>query len=616
MAANGVSRRSVLGTGLGLGVAAAVSGMDLRNATAAEAAEQSTAYRPVSMAMHVHACFSEGGSWADGGGGASMMAQLDQATTNNVDVIWWTDHDWRMEAYGYYDGIGFDGTDEDGGLQWFEQNQGTVTGTQHAFVDEPHSPDEPGKAMRVTATGPAPDWGVSYLWGKPGNSFYSTNLSDTTLMIDVLGERIGPDAELVVQLETSNRPATAGRPAGLYVLEYRVGAKAARGLEKPLTGVVTVAATGGWQTLTIRPLEDIRAFWPDLLAEDTGLARLRFGVRARNNATAQAVFDHLRIDRTRDPLRWPVRTQREIMHSLTKQYPNVTQHMSTEVSMVRHLNVFMKDFELYPYPPTGKAPTLDNSVEGIEKVVRWYHERGALVQYNHPPTNAAAVAELVQTRALGTDLMEVANAGGDYDVIHSRLNMYDVAARNAIFLTATSQNDDHVGRNWLGMSHLFGTSVWAASTEVRDLMAALASGQAWLYDLKLWPTGQLDLAVGGQRAMGRVIRTAAGSVPVDLTAENLPAGSTVQIIVGVCDRTGQTSPSLEKHPYPADAFTQGRLPFRLDRENGRYLRVEVYNSADVLIGLGNPLWVLPPGGGIHIPAARGFAYRPHDRDRP
>lgn len=607
MAAKDVSRRGVLGAGLGLGIVAAVGGTELRSAAATGSARRPATYEPVSMAMHTHSCFSEGGSWAAGGGGASMMAQLEQASENNIDVIWWTDHDWRMEAYGYYGGIAFDGTDEDGGLQWFVQNEGAVTGAAYAFIDEPRSPDEPGKAMRVAATGSAAEWAVSYLWAKPGNSFYSTNISDTTLTIDVLGEKIGPDAELVVQLETSYRPATAGRPAGVYVLEYRVGAKAARGLEKPLTGVVTVAATGGWQTLTMRPLDDIRAFWPDLVAEDSGLARLRFGVRARNSATAQAVFDHLRIDRTRDPLHWPVRTQRKLMRDLGKRYPKVTQLLSAEVSMVRHLNVFMEHFELYPYPPTGKAPKLDNSVEGTEAVVRWYQERGALVQYNHPPTSTT---ELVETRALGTDLIEIADAGGGFQVIHDRINLYDVAARNAIFLTATSQIDDHAGRDWLGMSHLYITSVWSASKKAKDLIAALAAGQAWWYHQRLWPNGRLDLAVGGHRAMGRVIRTAADSVPVDVVAENLPAGSTVQIVVGVCDRTGQTSPSIEKHPYPADAFKRGPLPFHLDRENGRYLRVEVYDSSGVLLGFGNPLWVVPTGDDIDIPVARRLAYPP------
>ena len=607
MAAKDVSRRRVLGTGLGLGIAAAVGGGELPSAFAATAtpAVQPSAYEPVSMVLHTHSCFSEGGSYAEGGGGASMLSQLDQVRQNNIDVVWWTDHDWRMEAYGYYDGIAFDGTDEDGGLAWSVQNEGTVTGATHAFVDEPHSPDEEGKAMRVAATGSSAQWGVSYLWGKPGNSFYSTNVSDTTLSIDVLGEKIGPDAELVVQVETSYRPAIAGRPAGVYVLEYRVGTTTARVLEKPLTGVVSVPVQDGWQTLTMHLLDDIKAFWPDLIAEDSGLARLRFGVRARNNATAQAVFDHLRIDRTRDPLRWPVKLQRKLMKEYAKQYPDVTQLLAAEVSMVRHINVFMEHFELYPYPDQGKAPSLDNSVEGTEKVVKWYQERGALVQYNHPDINPA---EFVQTRALGTDMTEVADYGGNFDVIHDRTNQYDAAARNAIFLTATSQVDDHAGRNWLNKAHLYTTSVWSPSKKAKDLIAALRSGQAWWFHQKLWPTARLDLNVDGRRAMGRVIRTTAASVPVELVVQNLPADATVQVVVGLCDRTGASTPSIEKHAFPAEAFAQGSMTFDLERGVGAYLRVEVYDSADVLIGFGNPLWVLSPSDEVDVPLARRLAY--------
>ncbi|MGW0229452.1 hypothetical protein ACWDWO_14135 [Actinopolymorpha singaporensis] len=591
--------------GLGLGVATAVGSATTQVAFADDAATGAASSRPVSMVLHTHSCFSEGGSWADGGGGASMMAQLEQAVHNDIDVVWWTDHDWRMEAYGYYDGIAFDGTNEDGGLQWFVQNDGSVTDAQHAFVADPHSPSEPGKALRVTASGPEAGWGESFLWAKAGNSFYSTNVSDTTLTVDVLGERIGPDAELVVQLETSYRPAMAGRPAGVYVLEYRLAATAGRRLADPLTGVVAVASDGGWQRLTLRPVEDIRAFWPDLVAEDSGLARMRFGVRARNGATATGVFDHLRIDRTRDPLRWPVRTQRDLMRQLRRQYPGVTQLLSAEVSMVRHMNVFMEDFELYPYPPRGKAPVLDNSVEAAAAMVAWYHERGALVQYNHPPINPG---ELVASRALGADLIEIANVDGDFTVIHDRIDQYDVAARNAIFLTATSQVDDHAGRNWQGKSHLYTTAVWAESRDARDLIAALAAGQAWWYHQRLWPTGRLDLAVGDRRAMGRVIRTTASSVPVDIVANNLPQDGTVQVVVGECDRSGQTIPSVTRHAYPASAFASGPVTFRLERNNGRYLRVEVRDAAGILLGFGNPVWLLSPHDDVNVPSARRLTY--------
>jgi hypothetical protein len=555
------------------------------------------------MAMHVHSCYSEGGSFLLGGGGASMMAQLEQATLDDGDVVWWTEHAWRMQAYGYYDGIAFDGTEEEGRLAWTLMEEGDVTEAGHAFVDDPHSPREPGKAMRVSAVGAGPDWGAALAWADAGNSFYSTNLSDTTMTIDVLAERVDVDAELVVQVETSYRPATAGRPAGVYVLEYRVGTHASTGRDTPLTGVVTVAATSGWQTLTLRPLDDIRVFWPDLVAEDSGLARLRFGVRVRNGAAGAAVFDHLRITRTRDMLEWPVRTQRALMRRLAARYPAVTQIQAAEVSMVRHLNVYMEDFELYPYPPTATAPILDGSVAAAEHMVQWYHDRGALVQYNHPPIDPV---ELVETRALGADLIEVADAKGDVSVTTDRMRLFDVAARNAVFLTATSQIDNHEGRDWAGLPHLYLTSVWATAVELAPLLAALAGGDTWCHHQGRWPTGRLDLMVRGRRAMGKVVRTAARVVAVDVLAENLPPGSRVEVVVGACDRTGATEPSLARTPYPAASLRRSRVRCRVERKEGRYLRVEVYDASDVLIGYGNPVWLMEGGYPGPVPGARRF----------
>ncbi|WP_147315738.1 CehA/McbA family metallohydrolase domain-containing protein [Asanoa ferruginea] len=546
------------------------------------------------MSTHTHSSFSEGGSYADGGGGASMLAQLEQARQTGTDVVWWTDHDWRMEAFGYYDTISFDGTDEGQQLAWYPQNEGPITGARHAFA---------GNALRVTATGTsATSWGAAWMWGDGGNSFYTTNLTDTTLVLDVLAERTGPDAELVFQIETSYRPAIAGRPAGVYVLEYRIGSQASRVIEADLTGVVTVRATGTWQTLKIRPLRDLQRFWPDLVAEDSALARLRFGVRARNNATGQGAFGHLRIKRTRDQLRWAVREQRALMERLGKGYPEITQLLGAEVSMVRHMNVFMEHFELFPYPDRGTAPVLDNSVAAAQEMVRWYHERGALVQYNHPPLDAA---ELVTSRALGCDLMEALDSRADVTVANNRFNLFDVAARNAIFLTATSQNDDHAGRDW-ARKFYFHTSVWSRSRSARDLIAALAAGQVFLNHQRLWPTGSLDLTVDGRSAMGQVILTDLADLPVEILAANLPAGATVDVVVGVCDRSGATTRHIERQSFPSSAFAGGLLPFRLARAEGRYLRVEVFDAAGVPLGFSNPMWLLPDTDDVEVPKARRF----------
>ena len=594
-----VSRRGLLGAGLSAGATAAVGGPKVTNA--APAAAHAREYRAIRMAMHVHSCFSEGGSGVGGGGGASMMAQLEAARSAGVDVVWWTDHDWRMQAYGYYDGIAFDGTAEGGGLEWIPQYEGTVTGATYAFVSEPRSPDEPGRALQVTAGGTGPEWSGSYLFAKGGNGFYSTNISDTTITVDVLAEAVGPDAALVVQVETSYRPASGGRPAGVYTLEYRVGSEPGRRLDGPLVGVVEVAPEDGWQTLTLRMIDDVREFWPDLVAEDSGLARLRFGVRARNGSVGSGVFDHLVFSRTRDQLEWPVRTQRDVMRRLAPAYPEITQVLGTELSMIRHLNVFMEDLELYTYPPTGKGPALDNSVAAAKKAIRWYHDRGALVQYNHPYLKPSV---LVRTRALGADLMEVANAEGDLVLTRNRMRLFDVAARNAIFMTATSQIDDHEGRNWAEKPHLFLTSVWARSTGTRDLLTALAAGRAWSHQEARWPGGRLDLRAGGSSVMGQVLRTRARRVEVNVRAEALPPGSTVLMVVGACDSTGATVPSVKTVAMPAAAFAHGPVQINMARRQGRYLRAEVHDADGVLLGYGNPFWVLNRRARVVVPHAR------------
>ncbi len=589
-----------MGFGAGLG-AAAVGSVVVPSAAVAEPGGGPTR-RAVSMAMHVHSSFSEGGSWAAGGGGASMMAQLDQAARNDVDVVWWTDHDWRMQAYGYYQEIAFEGTPEGGNLSWTKQEEGPVTATRHSFVTEPHSPQEPGRALRVEATGPETEWGTCYLWAKAGNSFYSTNLSDTTLSVDVLAEQLGPDAELVVQLETSNRPATAGRPAGLYRLEYRVGVTAGESLPTPLTGVVTTEATGRWQTLTMRPVEDVRRFWPDLVAGDTGLARIRFGVRVRNGATGRVVVDRLRFDRGEAIVRTPVQTQRELMAELAERYPGVTQALGSEVSMVRHLNVFMTDFELYPYPPTDKAPSLDGSLAAAERVIGWYHERGALVQYNHPETTAE---EFVATRALGADLVEI--AGEDDEVVADRLALFDAAARNAVFLTATSQLDDHAGRSWAGLRHGFITSAWAPSTEIPDLLEAMAAGRLWSHHLSRAPGARMDLVARGRSVMGKVLLTRAARLPVEVVAEGLPVGCTLDLVVGSCDRSGAAAPAVERRTVPVPAERGRPTRFQLERGVGSYLRVEARDASGSLVAMGNPVWLLPSDADVSVPAARRSA---------
>ena len=55
---------------------------------------------PYSVQMHLHGSMSEGSG--------SMRGANVQAKKIGLDVLWWTDHDWRMAYHTYADGYDFE----------------------------------------------------------------------------------------------------------------------------------------------------------------------------------------------------------------------------------------------------------------------------------------------------------------------------------------------------------------------------------------------------------------------------------------------------------------------------------------------------------------------------
>jgi hypothetical protein len=603
-----VSRRRLLQAGAALGVVG-VAGVGIvelggRGGSGAVPAPAEGAHRPVRMAMHIHSSFSEGP--------ATMMTHLDQAERHGVDVLWWTDHDFRMEGYGYTRTIACDGTDEGQQMSWkpVQMEQGKVEATGRAFLPAPGAGD--GKALRIGAKSVDIAWGSIAMKALTGNLLYNTNLADTTMTVEMLAEHVSDNATALMQIRSSYRPATHGRPAGNYVVHYRLGPTSGRVLEKPLRGVVQVKATGSWQTLTVDPVADMKLFWPDIEPRDSALYDLRFGVRVRNGAAADAWFRNVTFTRARykNPLRWGPDLQRELTAIYASKYKNVVVYPSSEVSLVRHINVFGSDPELFRY--TGPA-VKDGSQQALEAMVQWYRSRGALVQYNHPP--ATSGAELVAYRGFGCGLMEVGRDShykkdrtGKNTILGNRIDMFDAAARNAVFLTATGATDDHVGIDWAQPgdgAQRYVTSVWSTSIDRAELCRALSAGRAWWHDLLLWPDGQLDLFVDSKPAMGQAWRTNRKSAKVTVLARGVPADAHVHVIIGQCDQAG-TTPAIADSTLSARSFRSGGHEITLHRHSGQYLRVEVHDASDRVIGFGNAFWLLPADHSADIPTDRRF----------
>jgi hypothetical protein len=559
---------------------------------------------PVSMAMHIHGSFSEGI--------ASMDAHLDQARKNGVDVVWWTDHDFRRTAHGYRQAIGFDGASEREGhwdLNWSKVASGGLADTAMDFVSSPANPDEAGQKMRVTARAkPGAAWATYQLEAKAQNSMYSTSYCDTSIDLDVMRVDGGEDSRIVIEIVSSYRPARAGRPAGQYRIQYRVGDPVGRSTEQHgLVGVVGLPtlAAGTWHRITLDPRADHAALWPDTVADDASLWRLRLGVQVRDGGSATALFDRLRFRRGRDANLDPVAKFASVVDQYRRRYPGVTQHAAAEVSLVLHLNAFGGSGRLphYSSPEAVKNP----SVHAQHEMIAWLRGEGAVVSLNHPMSGTNGPRDLarrlITTRGQGADVIEIGTGRDPY--LMGRI--FDTAARNAVFLTANGVTDDHQGIDWMGPGRRWLTRVWSPTTRESDLCAALKGGRAWFYDPLRWG-GQFDLNAGGSTPMGHVRFTDRRVVDVDVLATDLPAGSHLRVLVGTCDLAGPSrlAPVNRAQVTPARSLRRGRLTTAVRPGAGVYVRAMVVLASGKIAGFSNPLWILPKSkrGAVTVPAAR------------
>ncbi|RZU75618.1 hypothetical protein EV384_4170 [Micromonospora kangleipakensis] len=583
-------RRTVLAAAGGLAVVgvAGPAGLALSSGTAPT--PPALGRRPISMAMHIHASFSEGI--------ASYAAHLDQARRNDVDVIWWTDHDFRVAAHDHRRMVHFDGAEElEGGLAWTWQasTEGRLTASAADFVDSPHATDDPAKALRLTAAGA----GILWYAGKAWNWTHTGNISDTTLHLDVLPETSGPDALLLVEIALSYHPARAGQ----HILRYRIGAGRAGHRTEGLVGTVDLPAPPGqWRRHTLPLVADVRRLWPDLVAGDNSLRGLRLGLSVTGSARGSFVVDRLAFDRARRAGQAGEELRAEVLRAYDGAYPGVTHHRAYEVSMVRHLNWFGGDQTLPAFP---SPPYRDNDVTRTERMIEFLHSHGGVVCWNHPldvESRESLARLMVERNNLGADLVEIGRGPLD-----DHLWALDVAARNAVFFTAVGVTDDHDGTDWRGRGDRHITYVWASSTARDDLVAALRAGQAWFTDLARY-RGALDIEVDGRTAMGAVAATDAPELTVRLLATDLPSGASLEAVVGTVDLAGvrDLNPATRTTRISRRQLRQGWYDLRITPGDGTYVRTQVRGRDGALLGVSNPAWLLPGRQTHDIPPLRRF----------
>lgn len=527
---------------------------------------------PVSMATHIHGPFSEGL--------ASYAAHLEQARRYKVDVVWWTDHDFRIAAFGHRQAVHFDGpTETEHGLAWTWKQHVVGKPDSHGadFVASPRSPqDGTGKALRLAATGV----GSVRFEGTAWNAMANACVADTELALDVLPEQVGAGGALTLDVQLSNQPGK-----GILRIGYHIGGvdKVTHTVDGANGTVRLPAKPGVWQRCVFVPRDDIAKLWPDVVAGDNALTGLALEVRQ-----GRFVVDRLTFTRSRRAGQAGEQLRAEVLAAVAKRYPDVTQFRAMEVSMVRHLNWFGGDQTLPAFP---SPPLRDNDAALAASMVRWLHAHGGLVCWNHPMDVAKRdeLAKLVVTQAaLGVDLVEIGR-----DPLEDLLWVYDVAARNGVFFTALGSSDDHDATDWAANEEHFVSHVWSPSKSRADLLRALSAGAAWFTDLTAY-RGAMDLRVGGVGYMGAVL---VGSAPVavDVSATKLPKGASLEIVVGKVGTDLKPSTKVI-------ASKAGKRQVTV--KPGTYVRAQVRLKNDSIAGVSNPLWLLAKAPAAPIPAAR------------
>jgi hypothetical protein len=586
-----------------------------------------------SMAMHVHSSFSE----QDG----SMDSQLFQAANNSVDVLWWTDHDTRMDGIGYRQVVHFTSlTDESGGpgqgraWDWTKITSGPLGGqSTGGIVQNPSSPSDPvaGGSMQLIAkstTGAPATFGF-YAQTHQASWNCRDNLNGQSLTIDVLLAKGWQAGYLELLIVSSYHEAIGGRPAGGYQLSYRFvpPGGTVRRTANGLTGILTIpvkpdSGSDPWGTLTINPAEDIAALWPDMDHRDFSLYELTLSAVSTGDLV-EGYFDYLRFNRSISGEAF-FSQQADMGAALATRYRSVTQQQGLEVSLsLPHVNWFGKSVSIPDYGSTSGRREYDAYL--VQNLIPKVHASGGLISYNHP-FGYADIPELPQSQqdamlvqtakgmlpaagtpaALGTDLLEVGYAlRQGMDLAH-HVALWDIMSRNALFLTGNGTNDDHFGQNWLGPENNWFSSAWAPSTSVGDLLAALAAGRAWCASLSRY-RGSLDLLVDGKVPMGSVSVSKVTSRKLVASATAIPAQGRLQILQGGVDYAGAADLSANTKvigSYSAGQLTGGKVTQRIDTAKDSFVRTQVLDPTGAVIALSNPVWLLravPPGG---IPAPR------------
>jgi len=569
------------------------------------------AQRAYSVQLHLHGPFSEGLG--------SIDSHSHEAREVGCDVLWWSEHDFRLTTYQHVAHFGFEGPSEPlaRGEDWQPYLRKTRSGEKglqplveppgatRAYVAAPVLEGE--RSLRLALSGRGAQFETQLLvLGDERTLTRRALASGVMLRLGLFPEELGPDARALVEVQLSEHAPRASLGLVPYFVRYLLGAsEPAPWREGQFLFVPVPLEPGRWNELELALTADVVRAFPEFPGEDNALYRLAFGLQARRGARAQACFDRLAIVQAR---RGPelLAEQARLLGEVGQLYPELVQLQGLEVSFgARHLNVFceepfLPDYDRLVAEVAAGAPLSELDEKAFRAAVNRHvidevHRRGGLVSYNHPfgatfednekpRTNEEQLEVLLRNRAEGADLLEVGYRDRGGASLADHLWLWDQLALAGLRLVGVGVSDSHGGpdNRWRDAPNNFVSWIWAGGPTKGELLVGLGAGRVFFGDLVRFD-GTLDLVDASGARMGATLTTDAAEVVVTLEATGTTPGQSVRVI-----ESGQPGAS---YPVTASEFRQEhrlRLP-----AGGGFVRFELHDASGA-IALSNPLHYLRP----------------------
>ncbi len=557
-----------------------------------------------SAQLHLHGSFSEGR--------ASIDSHAHEASELGVDVLWWSDHDFRIRGYQAVTRFGFEDWQEpsDVGEDWRARwRRGLNTkklvrprdrefGSAELVATRARS-GRHGLLLRGRNDGP--DWGAYRMQFTSSATAHQVSLSALpTVRLAVRPEGLGPDARAFVHVLLSEHAPHGELGIEQYALRYELGGPGTPNGDPATATVALPHRAGEWNQLALDLVADVRAAFDHFEAEDNVLWRLSFGVETRAGAQAEVSFDDLVVTTVVPPAERYAR-QRALLDEVGARYPDLVQLQGVEIShTAHHLNEFSVGTELLDYAAfeervQGTGYEADQAFQELvtEHAFATAHAKGGLISYNHmfgvtqagsasPSNRRRVLRELQENRALGADLLEVGYRDRGGASLADHLWVWDQLALAGVRLVGTGVSDSHgspIGR-WRGTANNFLSWIHADAPTKEALIEGLRRGRVFFGDIEQFD-GTLDLFTPEGWRMGDEVFTDRLEVELGVRLTGLRGRATLVVL-----RDGERVWSRPLKRGDVQLVAPVTLPAGSDSS----VRVELRSPDRDTFLLSNPIW--------------------------